>query len=130
VTWVKGQSGNARGRPPVRHALAPVLRRLLRTTEPTAGLTYGHLIVQALVQAAIAGNVEAIKTILERTDGKMPTPVEHSGRDGGPVPLELVRFDYVAAIAELEAPGAAPGSDGHRPPRGAPEVPGDGPALG
>jgi transposase len=39
-------------------------------------------------------------------------------------------FDYAAAAAELVAPALAAGPNGHRPPPGAPQVPGDGPPLG
>src|SRR5262245_37527488 len=39
-------------------------------------------------------------------------------------------FDYGSAVAELVAPAAPPGPNGHRLPPGSPESPGDGTPLG
>jgi hypothetical protein len=125
LTWVKGQSGNPRGRRPFEPELTPELRRFLHKREPTTGKTHKALIVQALVAAAVAGNLEAIRTVLERIDGKVATPLEHAGGD-----LIRLAFDYAVAVAEFGPAALAPGSNGHRLPPGPPQVPGDGSPLG
>jgi hypothetical protein len=138
VPWAKGQSGNPRGSPTKERALAPALRALLREREPTTGETYRRCVALALVQSAMAGNVEAIKTIFDRVDGPLKLPVEHTGAGGGPL-----AFDYGVAVAALvapalsgraepdpsNAPGLAPGPNGHRLPSGQAEGLRDGPPL-
>lgn len=127
MTWVKGQSGNPRGGKPRRLAVAPLLRSILHEREPESGETYRRCVALALVKAAVAGNVEAAKVILDRVDGPLKVPVEHSGL--APAPLPVV-FDHTAFVAALVAPALALGSgDDHPPPR-PPQVPGDGPPLG
>lgn len=125
--WVKGQSGNPRGRVPLGQELTPAIRTLLRKRDPATGEVNKRLIAQTLVTKAINGDIEAIRTVLERVDGKVPTPVEHSGPDGAAIPLS---FDYGAAAAELALARLAARPNGHRLPPGPAEVRGDGPPVG
>jgi Family of unknown function (DUF5681) len=125
--WVKGVSGNPRGRLPIGQELTPTIRALLRAKDPATGVRNKKLIALALVAKAIDGDLEAVRIVLERVDGKVPTPVEHSGPDGGSIPLV---FDYGAAVAELALTRPAPGPDGHRLPSGPPEGGRDGAPLG
>jgi hypothetical protein len=127
VTWVKGRSGNPNGAPPRDQQLSRAISTLLRKKDPETGQTNKALIAQALVSRAIRGDIEAIRTVLERVDGKVPTPVEHSGRDGAPIGLT---FDYGHAVADLASALVAAGPGRDRLPPGEAEVFGDGPALG
>lgn len=47
-------------------------------------------VADALVTKAIAGDVQAIKEIADRLDGKVPQGL--MGEDGGPVVINIVRF--------------------------------------
>lgn len=93
-----GQPGNdnaARGR-----AFAGALRRVLYE----AGTDREQLleVAQALVDKAKAGDVPAIKELADRTDGRVPQAVEHSGADGGPIQAK-VTVEFVGAV-----PGSVP----------------------
>lgn len=46
-----------------------------------------HMVARSLVDLAIAGDVQAIKEINDRVDGKAPQAV--TGNDGGPLALEI-----------------------------------------
>lgn len=83
-----GQSGNPRGRPPKDRALADLLRRELRKKGPD-GRTNNAAVVDGLIALARNGSVEAIKVVFDRVDGKLPTPVEHTGAEGGPLEVLL-----------------------------------------
>jgi Family of unknown function (DUF5681) len=127
LTWVRGQSGNPRGRVPGEQELAPALRRLLRRRDPTTGKQNKLLVAEALLGRALSGEVDAIREVFNRVDGPLRVPLEHSGRDGGPIPIA---FDHAAAVAALVAPALAPGSGRDRRALGAAQVPGDGAAVG
>ncbi|KGM34693.1 hypothetical protein [Inquilinus limosus] len=45
-----------------------------------------------LVAAGLGGDVSALKEIGDRLDGKPKQQVEHSGEDGGPLRVEVIRF--------------------------------------
>lgn len=140
MTWVKGQSGNPRGKPPLAEELAPAIRRELRRRDPVTGVQNKLAIARVLVARAVAGEIEAIREVLNRVDGAVPRRLEHSGRDGGPIPVGLIPYDYRAVVADLsgraepdpsmEPAGLAGGPDGDRPPPGALAGRRDGPALG
>ena len=127
MTWVKGQSGNPNGRVPLAPELAPTIRRELRRRDPATGLVNKRAIALVLIAKAVAGDLEAVRIVLERVDGKVPTPVEHSGAGGGPIGLA---FDYGLAVADLAAAVLAGGPGRDRLPPGEAEVRGDGAPVG
>jgi hypothetical protein len=45
-----------------------------------------------LIDKASAGDVQAIREIGDRLDGKPAQAVEHSGEGGGPLQVSVVRF--------------------------------------
>lgn len=90
MPFVRGQSGNPRGRPRNKPELAPALRALL--LEHTDGRTTAEAIARALIDRAITGDIEAIKVVLDRVDGKVTTPVEVGG-GAAPVRIEVVFVD-------------------------------------
>ncbi len=89
MAWKKGQSGNPRGRPPRGVTMTNALKRLLAKRD-TDGRPWRDVVAQALVDAALAGNVSAIKEIYERLDGKVEQGQEVSGPEGSPVQVDFV----------------------------------------
>jgi Family of unknown function (DUF5681) len=79
LTWVRGQSGNPRGRIRGEPELAPALRRLLRRRDPATGKQNKLLVAEALLARALSGEVDAIREVFNRVDGPLNLPVEHSG---------------------------------------------------
>jgi hypothetical protein len=66
----KGQSGNPTGRP--KGSLTDILRIILSEVGDTPGITKGQQIMTKLAMMANSGNIDAIKMVLERVDGKVP----------------------------------------------------------
>src|SRR5436853_3706870 len=77
MTFQKGQSGNPGGRPRSEQGITPWLKRLL--FEKANGQTRAELIATTLLNMAIDGDVNAIRVVLERVDGKVLQPIEQSG---------------------------------------------------
>lgn len=69
-----GQSGNPRGRPPNEASITPWLRRLL--AEKRAGKLRAEHVAEAWISAAEGGDVNAIKALTDRVDGKVPDAVD------------------------------------------------------
>lgn len=76
----KGQSGNPAGRPKGAPTLVPSIKRLLEQPGED-GRTGKDRLARALLERAYAGEIEAIKVVLDRVDGKLTTPVDvdHAG---------------------------------------------------
>lgn len=83
--FVKGQVANPNGRPPKMFEGA--LRRALSIEDPKSKTIALHRIAAALVREAESGNVQAIKEIAERVDGKLPQPQQISGDPENPLQL-------------------------------------------
>lgn len=73
--FAPGRSGNPRGRPPGR-TLTTRLRAKLDQVDAETGQTFAELVVDALIWAAIGGDFQACRLILDRVDGKVPTRVQ------------------------------------------------------
>ena len=96
-----GQSGNPGGRPkklPLSDAIREELERCGKS-----GVTNDRAIAQQLIEMALDGNLEAMREIADRTEGKPRQRIEASGPDGGPVAFELpkTREEIERRIAEL-----------------------------
>jgi hypothetical protein len=74
VTFQKGQSGNPHGRPRIDQSVTPHIRRLLQ--EKRAGRTRAEHVATTLVDMAENGDLNAIRTVLERIDGKVMDQVD------------------------------------------------------
>ena len=79
----KGFSGNPGGRPAGEN-LTETLRLLLQVVGAD-GRTNAEAIAEALIRSAKRGNIKAINTILERTEGKVPFGMR--SEEGGPVKI-------------------------------------------
>lgn len=99
MVFQKGQSGNPRGRAKNQALLTPTLRQLVSKDGNK------EKIASVLVNLALAGDLDAIKIIFERLDGKVVAPVELSGPNSGPIEIEAL--DYRQALTAL-----APSADG------------------
>lgn len=85
----KGRSGNPKGRPKKGKALTDVLRRVL--AEPvTDGKTKAEELADTLWKMAKAGDLDAVKYIYDRLDGKPTETQEVSGPGGKPLELQVV----------------------------------------
>lgn len=78
MTFQKGHSGNPAGRPKSDQALTPLIRKQL-TERLRDGRTRAEHIALRLLSLAEEGDVNAIKIVLERIDGKVVQPIEQSG---------------------------------------------------
>ncbi len=74
MRFVKGTSGNPRGRPLKGHAFAEILRAML--AEEKAGITSRERIARVVIAKALKGDMDAIKWIVDRVDGKVTDMVE------------------------------------------------------
>lgn len=98
--WPKGVSGNPGGRPktlPVADAIKAELAKKKGKVENA------QLIAKKLVELAIAGDLEAIKILADRAEGKPMQRGEFSGPEGGPIPLEIpqTREELERRVGEL-----------------------------
>jgi hypothetical protein len=84
--FVKGQSGNPRGRPKRGAALSDFARwAVMQPAAADAARSRGQAIAEALVAQAMAGEVAAIKLLFDRLDGPVPQVV--TGEGGGPIAI-------------------------------------------
>jgi Family of unknown function (DUF5681) len=70
--WVKGQSGNPGGKRARDEFRAALMRQVHACRGDTPKL---NLIAAKLVNMAIDGDLNAIKEVADRIDGKVPTPL-------------------------------------------------------
>lgn len=78
---------------PMRDALRIELHSELKLPDPAGGNRFirekkFRLVARALVNEGIKGDVAAIKEINDRIDGKVPSVVAGTGKDGA-IPLDL-----------------------------------------
>lgn len=119
--YQKGQSGNPGGRPKGPSLKAELIRHLGKKGED--GVRHADAIALTLIDMARDGNLEAIREILDRVDGKVPQQQQVTGDGGGPVRVES--YEYSVSIAAL-----APGPVGDRLAPIEAEVLPDGSAVG
>ena len=72
--WKTGQSGNPNGRSP-GNSPAVALRKLLETVDGEGRVRVDN-VARVLYEQAMLGNLEAIKIIFDRVDGKLSQIVE------------------------------------------------------
>lgn len=108
-----GHSGNPGGRPKGT-SITAALRELIDEAGPDS-------VAGPLLEAAQAGDIKAIKVVLERTEGRVTEQLEHAGQI-------TVRVEYADDL-DPAAPAASGPADGP-PGVGQVQCAGDGPALG
>jgi hypothetical protein len=87
----KGQVANPAGRPKAK-TLSELARQKLFGLDPNnpETTTLAEQIVDSWIASARAETMEAIKELLNRTEGKVPEKREHSGPNGAPIRVEFV----------------------------------------
>ena len=81
--FLKGQSGNPKGRPPGGRALSDRLKEALQEDDGAAA----RWIIARLVLQSAGGAVDATKLIFDRTEGKVAQPIV--GDEEAPIPVTL-----------------------------------------
>lgn len=112
MPFVKGQSGNPGGRPkekPFRDALRV---ELAATGEDAKAL---RDIARALIGKAQDGDIQAIREIADRLDGKPTQGLEHTGENGGPIETTEVsaRDVIMSRLARIAAANQANRTEAH-----------------
>ena len=89
--WVKGQSGNPKGRPKNGLCITSIIKAKLSEKVPgdTQGRTWIDVIAERWLTMALK-NPAHLKELLERTEGKVPQALEHSGADGREIVYKVV----------------------------------------
>lgn len=91
--WVKGVSGNPKGRPRKGKSLTDILERILKEKQVTfrgKQITGKEAAVRKLLELALAGDVPALKYLIDRIDGRPNTTVK----------LEDESTDFLSALTE------------------------------
>jgi hypothetical protein len=108
----KGQSGNAKGRPKKELCMTTQLKEVgemvlyksilekLRAQIPEIpkGITFARAVAIRVHLMAIGGDMEAVKELHNRVDGKVPENIRMAGDGGGP--LKIMYLATEAACAE------------------------------
>lgn len=68
--WKPGQSGNPNGRPPKAWTMSTLIEEALEEVEAQSGKSFKHLVAKRLAHMAVGGDIQAIKEINDRIDGK------------------------------------------------------------
>jgi len=74
--WKPGQSGNPKGRPPNMVCWSAILTQLLQEVPEGERETEAVKLMRALIKAGHKGKVDAIDTVMERTEGKVGQTVQ------------------------------------------------------
>lgn len=90
MSWRKGQSGNPKGRPPKGKAMSEELRRLLARQASGSKRTNLEVLVANLIDMALAGQLDAIKYICDRLEGRPAQAVELGGDEARPITFVYV----------------------------------------
>lgn len=80
------------GRPPSKKSFAAALRIAIKEAGSGEGKDKLRDIADKLVTEALAGNMQAIKEIADRIDGKVAQQVNVADNEGGPLQLTIVSF--------------------------------------
>jgi hypothetical protein len=87
----KGQSGNPKGGKPDKLMRDALRISLLREAEKGSKTKRLQQVADALVDAAIGGDVQAIKEINDRMDGKVTQPLGGDS-EAGPIQVSIKRY--------------------------------------
>lgn len=87
-----GAAANPNGRPKKAWTMAGLIEQALEEVEPNSGKSYKQLVAKRLAHMAVSGDMQAIKEINDRVDGRAKQQIEHGGMDGEPI--KVVIEDY------------------------------------
>ena len=86
-----GNNANPSGRPVSQKAFSNMLRIAINEAGRVPGATKLRDIAETLVNEAIAGNIQAIKEVADRLDGKVPQGIEGDSDKPLHVISEIIR---------------------------------------
>jgi hypothetical protein len=72
---------NRKGRPSKGESWAEIIREVSEKVDPLSGKKFKYLVVKALFNKAIDGDIQAIKEIGNRIDGKSPQALITASKD-------------------------------------------------
>lgn len=93
-----GQVLNPNGRPPKEWTMAGIIEQALEEVEERTGKTFKELIAKRLAHLAVSGDMQAIKEINDRMDGKPRQNLDHT--TNGKEISQVVAFHYIKPDAE------------------------------
>lgn len=101
-----GKSGNPGGRPKTKPFRDALRVELAATGEDSRAL---RDIARSLIGKARDGDIQAIREIADRLDGKPTQAMEHAGKDGGPIETRdgSAREIIAAKLAAIAAANSA-----------------------
>jgi hypothetical protein len=91
--FAKGQSGNPGGRPKQADSPRAELRRILQLIDESSGKRNSTRVAEMLLAAALKGNIEAIKYVFDRVDGK-PVEAQPALADERPVTVNINGVEF------------------------------------
>lgn len=87
----KGETGNPNGRPKLTK-LTEALRDQIAADNPNAPEeTIAQAIAKALIDRALVGDVQAIREVFDRAEGRAPVTLDVGNADGEPM---LITFNF------------------------------------
>ena len=97
VPFKLGQSGNPKGRPPKDICITSKVKEIL-DGDAGNGLTYADLVAKVIVDGLVNGtlikkhgiNVPLVREMLDRVEGKVPTPIALSGHEGKEIVFRVI----------------------------------------
>lgn len=81
-----GQSGNPKGRPK-GSSITPRLKRIVEENDGEIA----DALVKSAIKNALKGDFRFWNAIMERVEGKVADRIQHSGDDGGPIQINVIR---------------------------------------
>lgn len=82
------------GRPPKERSFANMLNIAIKEATPEGG-TRLRAVADALVLKAMSGDVQAIKEVADRLDGKVPQGLIGGGEDDPPLTIQTIERKIV-----------------------------------
>ena len=79
TAWKPGQSGNPNGRPPRAWTMSTLIEEALEEVEAQSGKSFKSLVAKRLAHMAVGGDIQAIKEINDRIDGKPKQSIDIEG---------------------------------------------------
>lgn len=89
----KGQSGNPKGRPKAEWTWSGMIKEAMEESYGD-NKTIKELMAKSLVKEGLKGNVQAMKEIGDRLEGRPKQSLEMGGIDGKPIESKLI-VEYV-----------------------------------
>jgi len=91
VPFPKGVSGNPNGRPKGAFSMVTLLEKKLQEVagdDPIKRRIHAEIILDELLKRGRKDGITA-KDIIDRIDGKPKQAIEHTGKDGGDIPIMI-----------------------------------------